>query len=372
MPTLKRLVVVSEHYPVAGDPIYTFVDELLVALDALGVSISVISPKNLTRTLVHGGGFAPRKWLRKTESGSFPVYQPRSLSVSKLSARLNRALYRRAVKAGVRMANVTPDAYYAHFWPSGIACALAAPQKPLFVACGESTVDPSLAPDVAAIRGHLRGVICVSSKNRDECAQKFGIPRGDMIVLPNGINERRFHPLENRDALRAALGIAPNDFVVAFVGWFRERKGVKRLEQALVGLPVKVIYIGSGDLTPTGDNIAFCGRVEHEKVPEYLACADVFALPTLAEGCCNAIVEAMACGLPIVSSDLPFNDDILTPENALRVDPRSVSQIRSAIETLLCDRDRARAMGAQALLDARSLGVNQRAARIKAYIEERL
>ena len=55
------------------------------------------------------------------------------------------------------------------------------------------------------------------------------------------------------------------------------------------------------------------------------------------EGSCNAIVEAASCGLPIISSDLPFNDDLLTEENSMRIDPNSVREIKTAIELLYND-----------------------------------
>ncbi len=66
-------------------------------------------------------------------------------------------------------------------------------------------------------------------------------------------------------------------------------------------------------------------------IPNYICASDVFVLPTTAEGCCNAIIEAMGCGLPIVSSDRAFNYDILNEENSILVDPESVDEIDNAI-----------------------------------------
>ena len=57
----------------------------------------------------------------------------------------------------------------------------------------------------------------------------------------------------------------------------------------------------------------------------------MFVLPTLAEGCCNAIIEALACGLPIISSDLDFNYDILDESCAILVEPNDVEGIKKAI-----------------------------------------
>ena len=375
MRELKRLLVVSERYPVPGEPVFTFVDELLVQLDALGVEIQVISPRSISRALVRGAGRGGRLWRRQTGGGGFWVRQPAYLTTGRLCPGFNRAQYRRAVAREIGRLDFAPDACYAHFWHSGLAAALALPGGPkVFVACGESSLKPVFAGEVRGILPRLGGVISVSGQNRAGCVSQYGVPESMIQVLPNGVNGQLFRPLDasQRLARRRELGIAPDEMAVAFVGWFNQRKGVKRLEQALQGLDgVKALYVGSGDLAPQGENIAFCGRVEHDQLPLYLGAADVFVLPTLAEGCCNAIVEAMACGLPVISSQGAFNDDLLHPDDSLRVDTQDVSQIRQAIVALRDDPQRRRRMGERALAFAQGLDVGQRARKVKAFMEER-
>ena len=70
----SKLVVISERYPTAGDPVFTFVDNLLVQLKGLGVDIRVISPQSASRRLIRA--CSARKWERQTEKGSFTVHQP--------------------------------------------------------------------------------------------------------------------------------------------------------------------------------------------------------------------------------------------------------------------------------------------------------
>lgn len=375
MKELKRLLVVSERYPVPGEPVFTFVDELLVQLDALGVEIQVISPRSVSRALLRGTGRAGRVWRRETERGGFWVRQNGYLTTGRLFPGFNRRQYRRAVAREIGRIDFVPDACYAHFWHSALAAALAMPNGPkVFVACGESSLKSVFADEVKGILPRLGGVISVSGQNREGCIRQYGVPEEMIRVLPNGVNGQVFRPLapDQRQARRRELGIAPDEMAVAFVGWFNQRKGVKRLEQALKGLDrVKALYVGSGELTPQGDNVAFCARVEHDQLPLYLGAADVFVLPTLAEGCCNAIVEAMACGLPIISSQGAFNDDLLHPGDSLRVDPQDVCAIRQAVKTLRDDPDRRRHMGERALAFAQELNVAQRARKIKAFIEER-
>ncbi len=79
----------------------------------------------------------------------------------------------------------------------------------------------------------------------------------------------------------------------------------------------------------------FCGEVNHSDIVYYLNASDVFVLPTKAEGCSNAIVEALACHLPIVSSDMPFNYDILKNDyNSILINPNSSKEIQNAIMEL--------------------------------------
>jgi glycosyltransferase involved in cell wall biosynthesis len=80
--------------------------------------------------------------------------------------------------------------------------------------------------------------------------------------------------------------------------------------------------------------ILFKGSIDHRSLPEYLNAADIFVLPTQKEGCSNAIVEALAVGLPVVSSNGSFNDDILDSQNSLRINPDSVNEIKESILTL--------------------------------------
>jgi glycosyltransferase involved in cell wall biosynthesis len=126
-----------------------------------------------------------------------------------------------------------------------------------------------------------------------------------------------------------------------YTGAFNHDKGVLRVQEAALQIPeLKMIYIGGGKDEPEGNNILFKGRVAHDKVPLYLSAADFFVLPTLAEGCCNAIIEAMACGLPIISSIGAYNDDILSDEYSIRVDPNDVAAISSAMKMLTDDKDK--------------------------------
>ena len=112
------------------------------------------------------------------------------------------------------------------------------------------------------------------------------------------------------------------------------------------------------------------GTINHNELPDYLNAADVFVLPTLSEGCCNAMIEAMACGLPIISSDASFNWDVLHETNSLLIDPNSVSQIQDSILKLYNDKQLRNKLADGAIKSASCLTLKKRAERIISFISK--
>ena len=129
-------------------------------------------------------------------------------------------------------------------------------------------------------------------------------------------------------------------------------------------------FAGKGDDPPGGERVLFCKPLRHEDVCTFLNAIDVFCLPTLSEGSCNAVAEAMACGCAIISSRLPFNDDVLTDRNSIRIDPSSVEEIREAILLLKENRALREALSEQALIDSHSHTISNRARSILGFLKE--
>jgi glycosyltransferase involved in cell wall biosynthesis len=190
-------------------------------------------------------------------------------------------------------------------------------------------------------------------------------------VFLNAVNPAIFYK-KDRQAVRQQLRIDQNAFIVCFVGRRVPVKGALRVAAALkMTKNINAIFIGRGAEIPDCDGVLFCGELPHAKIADYLSASDVFVLPTLAEGCCNAIIEALACGLPVISSDLPFNHDVLDAENAILIDPNNIDKIKNAIVKLKNSPELREKMSRAALETAAKLNIKTRSANILRFMNER-
>lgn len=369
-----RIVIVSYDYPDASRSVFPFVKQLVEEWARQGHECSVIAPNNFLKT---------RYWWSSSKEpvGKVLVLRPNFLSVSgRLHIgrfKFTKFFHKRAVYRGLNSLSTKPDVIYCHFWESAMEAYPYAKENniPLFVASGESDVKLMTPVAPKGFSDYVRGVICVSSKNKNESIALSLAEASKCEVFPNAVNTKLFH-LMDRLELRKRMGIPVDSFVIAFVGWFNERKGILRVVEALKkcggATPVYSFLIGSGELDPNVENVLFKGRLMHEQIPEYLNAADVFVLPTLREGCSNAVVEAMACGLPVVSSNLPFNWDVLNDTNSIMVDPMNVDEIAFAISTLRDDKEKRKKLSEGAIKKATELTINKRAANIIKFIENNI
>lgn len=373
-----NLCIITYKYPGRHNTSdYAFVKQLVDAIASLGHHCYVIAPFNIS----HYKRFSEPVEIYEVGEGDVSVYRPGYLSLSNFHIGHfypSSWLHNRAIKKAFKMMHNKPDAIYGHFWKSGYIGYRYAKESciPLFVATGESEIKTmfSLKPDVMDFAKYVSGVVCVSSKNRDESVE-LGLTTADKcIVLPNSVNSDLFCKRDKSEC-RNQLGLPQDAFIIAFVGWFIERKGAKRVAAAINQIKdckVYSIFIGKGEQDPNCSNILFKGSLQHDDVPLYLNAADVFVLPTLHEGCCNAVVEAMACGLPIISSNLPFNWDVLDETNSIMIDPMSIDEIENAIKTLHNDRKLLRRLSEGSLKKAEDLTIDRRAKAITDFIKERI
>lgn len=374
-----HIVIITPGYPYNESNVFSFVKQIAETMADLGQNISVLKiPAKITAAL-NNTIEEPEVITERTRKGSIlDVYR---LNINNyhcdkhklyfnLAEKINNFLYKIETRRSI-------DVLYAHFWDTAYTVCRFALQNniPLFVANGESQLE--LCKYDPLFFKSLSGVICVSSKCQIESINQGYIKNNlPAIILPNAVDTSLFYPMD-KFAARQQLGFNQDDFILIFIGLFIRRKGANRVSEAIsmLNLPdVKSIFIGNytiGNRTygPSCNGILFEGNVCHDEIPKYLACADVFCLPTLNEGCSNAIVEALACGLPIISSNLSFNDDILTKENSIRINPSNIHDIRDAILTLYYNRSLCKKMSIAVSKVAKNYSIIQRVERIIDFIK---
>ena len=297
------------------------------------------------------------------------VWFPRFLSLPGVLKRLDGWLMAlgayprlRALKAQGRL-----DIIDAHFgYPDGFAASKLA--RWLDVPCtitlrgteSRHATDPVLRLRLAsALRGAAR-VFSVSDSLR-QVALKVGVKPERARVVGNGVDIARFYALDKAEQ-RRALGLPPDAPVLVTVGGLCERKGFHRVMAVLPALRVQfpqLHYLVVGGPSPEGDWTArlkalatelclqdcvhFTGPVAPDDLRRYLSAADVFALSTRNEGWANVLLEAMACGLPVVTTDVGGNAEVVCRSELGTVVPfDDVPALQAALQqALLQDWDRA-------------------------------
>ena len=370
---INHICFVTEGYPTKDNPEFAFIKPLVSSIADMGITCSVICPQSLTNAFVHKNKLRARKWIDKTDNGnSVIIYQPKTITFSNKFEKINRKNITRCIRSLIKREQINPDIVYGHFWHSAVQGYLAFKEKPIIVATGESKIwvdevfDRSLTDEALKC---IIGVIAVSQKNVDE-SKELGLLKNNpnILVAPNAIDTKLFYKYSKNEA-RLKVGIGLKDIVGIFVGEFSERKGSERVLAAAKAIPeLKLLMIGKGELSDTSQ-VAFKGTLPHDQIVDYLNASDFFILPTLAEGCCNAIVEAMACGLPVISSNLSFNDDILDDTNSIRVDPRNIDELANAMRLLCEDKNLRCALSESSLNVANDLSIQKRCESILMFIE---
>lgn len=374
-----HICFIAEGYPTPDDPFMVFVKNYVDEMVRQGVRCSVVAPQSLTRALVHRRRVRPLHWHDSVEGSDayIDVYQPYYVTFSLKTGTLNRKLFVSAAKRAYKGIAADIDALYGEFWNMAVAASKLDHSKPLYLECGESRVvvrEWYNKKDIDNMLAQVTGVVHVSSKNYIESVglelQKDSVP---YIILPNGYDKRLFYK-RDRELCRRELGWPEDALIVSFVGSFDWRKGPLRLAEALREInkeqPVYSCFVGSGADWPDCPNILYAGKLAHEELGKYLCASDFFALPTTNEGCANAIIEAVACGLPVISSTGSFNDDILNTENSIRIDPMNVEEIKNAILTLAADPEKRESMSRASLMAAEDLTIEERIKRLIAFIEK--
>lgn len=333
-----HIAVVSNNYPKNFAPNHgAFVYNLVQKLACLS-EVTVISTLKVHEIFKYReGGYGDEKCQ---------VVRPITISLSNKkiglidTGKLTQFFAKVSVKRALSGLNKKPDVLYCHFFSNAVSVLGYAEENnlPLVVASGESTYsffDNLPSETKTRLIEKVDKVICVSQSNMDRLLQR-GFSKEKMELVPNAVDYDVFKPMDKIEC-KKKLGYSNEDFVVGFIGHFIERKGPNRVIQAIQHIndpSIKLVCVGDGGALIENNFTTVLSPMPSNQLPEVFNAFDVFVLPTLHEGHCNVIEEAMACGIPVVSSKGTSVEEQLKDGKGVLVEPMNIEEIASSIYLL--------------------------------------
>lgn len=337
---LPKIVVFSSLFPSKAQPnAGIFVRERMFNV-AQQLDLCVVSPKPwfplqglLRLARPH---FRPPVSRQELQAG-IEVFQPRYLSFPGVLKRLDGVLMALGAWTTIRRLKKQQrlDVLDAHFtYPDGYAATLLGKWFGVPTTITLRGTEHRHAKD-PAICGRMQVALQRASHvfgvSEDLCkvARRLGVPDAKLQVVGNGIDLAKFKRADKLLA-RQALGLQAEDMVLVSVGGLVERKGFHRVIEllpALVTQFARLKFLIVGGATAEGNNrsqleqqvqtlglqahVQFLGARPHHQLADILSAADVFVLATSNEGWANVFLEAMACGLPVVTTDVGGNKEVV-------------------------------------------------------------
>jgi glycosyltransferase involved in cell wall biosynthesis len=282
------------------------------------------------------------------------VSHPRYISLPKIGMRVAPLLLARAAKREIgRILDEgydfdLIDAHY--FYPDGVAAVMLGKyfNKPVVITARGT--DINLIPQYSLPKRMIlwaarnaQGMITVCQALKDEMVQ-LGVDADRVTPLRNGVDLQRFVPLPERDAVRSELGL--NRYTLLSVGYLIERKGHELIIAALPALPdAELLIAGSGPdrakleslavQLGVSDRVQFLGPVAQPELKRYYNAADAMVLASSREGWANVLLEAMACGTPVVASNVWGTPEVVaTPAAGVLMRERTPLGVADAVKAL--------------------------------------
>jgi teichuronic acid biosynthesis glycosyltransferase TuaC len=351
---LTRVLVFSTLFPNAAQPNHgVFVDNRLretLALGGLDAVVVAPTPYFPFPQRAFGSYSTFARVPRREKRRGLDVLHPRFLVVPKIGSLWTPDFLYRSALTCVRelqrqgAAFDVIDAHY--FYPDGVAAIRLGHTLGIPVVITGRGTDLTLIPKdpaarelvVEAINGAAAMVtVCEDLRQR---LIVLGAHPDRVITLRNGVDLELFSP-KDRDAARAKYGL--EGFVLLSVGGLIPRKGHHLAIEALVDCPdCTLVIAGGGPMRAELEHLAqrlavahrvrFLGDTPHGELPALYSAADALVLASEREGWANVLLEAMACGLPVLATDVNGTREAVTaPEAGLLVAERSVACL---VETL--------------------------------------
>ena len=239
------------------------------------------------------------------------------------------------------------DAHY--FFPDGVAAIRLGRRLKKPVVITARGTDVNLIPELPGPRRMIQeaareaaGIIAVSQALKDAIVG-LGIPGERVTVLRNGVDLELFQP-HAREETRARLGLS--GLTLLSVGHLIERKGHELVIGALPSLPgYRLLIAGDGperarleklsNALKVSERVRFLGALPHEQLHKIYAAADALVLASSREGWPNVLLESMACGTPVVASNIWGNPEVVSrTEAGVLMGERSAAGVAEGVRRL--------------------------------------
>jgi glycosyltransferase involved in cell wall biosynthesis len=246
------------------------------------------------------------------------------------------------------------DAHYVY--PDGFAAGRLASDsgRPLVVSARGSDINlfrsfPLIRRQIQSTLSASAGIIAVSTALQ-EAMVELGTPRDRIAVIPNGVDSGKFFPMSKEEA-RATLGLPPGRMVLC-VGNLTSNKGFHLVVEAIGSLVAEegnrdlhLSIVGEGPFRAElarrvqalglTDRVRLVGHVPHATLRLWYGAADLFCLASAMEGMSNAVLEALACGVPVVATAVGGIPEIIRSEQVGLLSERSGSALAAALQAAL-------------------------------------
>ena len=343
-----RILIVTSQFPIAGEPnrgrpVYQTVRELSRLAE-----VKVISP-----VATYPRWAQPRSYLYRAaeDAQGVPgceVDYVRYPALPAISRPFNGHLCARALAAPLRA--FAPDVVLAYWlYPDGYGAMRAAHAAGVPFVAGARGSDLRVRDAVSrrltrpVVRA-ARRLLVVSEDLGRVAVDGYGAEPHRIRAIPNGCDAGLFHP-GDRSAARRALGVAEDAEVVLYVGRLVAEKGLRELLQASRRLAAerpraRVVLVGEGPLQGELDAalaadpslpLQLAGAQAPADVARWMVAADVVTLPSYSEGHPNVLVEALACGRPVVATPVGGIPEVVDAANGVLVPARDADALAAAL-----------------------------------------
>jgi len=356
----------NRYYPQLG----TFIKQSIDSIANQKVDITVVSPKPLVLPFsafpYHNFSKLPR--IEHTEK--YDLHHPRYVYAvpKKYFYPITGISYAHFVsRYAIKNIKPKPDLIHAHFsYPDGFGMiGLAKKWNIPLVISALGTIERKVAYEgsytsrqIIKAMNFADKVLSVSEDLKLHIVN-LGINENNVIVVPNGVDTEKFKPAGKENA-RKLLNLPLDKNIILFVGALRSIKGVDYLIEAaknFVDSNTELYLVGRDDGLKKSlkkmaqdfkitDFIKFIGPVNHEDIPLWVSASDILVLPSLSEGRPNVVLEALACEVPVVATDVGgIPELIINGETGYLVPAKNPLELSEKVNKLLGDENQREKMG---------------------------